>query len=326
MKTQIFDEFVNSGITIKSKKLLKQYIDYCLSNNKNVRIPGVTEHHHILPKSKTLFAEFSNLRKNPWNGSHLTFRDHYIAHAMLVEAVDNESIIYAWNRMNKNFTIDDQKELLGVEKYQELREKHRSTVVNYNKTRIVTKETRLKMGRNNRGFVTVTDLKTGESKRVTKKEFDENDNLVAGTPGMTVAIDTRTGKCVFITVDELNNNEFYQHNTKGMVVAIDTRTCERVHVTQEDFDNFDYYVGVSGKKISIFNEKSELVLSMPRQKFKEFTKEQKWPWIAFEQSELNNGKPLYLNFARKEDETRTINNGNIRFKGWYAISEPYIVT
>lgn len=41
----------------------------------------LTEEHHILPKS--VFPEFENLRKYPWNSIRLSYRHHFIAHWIL---------------------------------------------------------------------------------------------------------------------------------------------------------------------------------------------------------------------------------------------------
>ena len=45
-----------------------------------------TSYHHICPKSSDLFPEYASLKLNPWNGVHLTYRQHYIAHWLLSKA------------------------------------------------------------------------------------------------------------------------------------------------------------------------------------------------------------------------------------------------
>lgn len=49
-----------------------------------------TEHHHILPTS--LFPKYKNLKQNPWNGVHLTFREHILVHLLLTKMVPNGTI------------------------------------------------------------------------------------------------------------------------------------------------------------------------------------------------------------------------------------------
>ncbi len=59
-------ENANSEDRKKLNKLNEDYIYY--------------ENHHILPKTKGLFAEFKNLKEFPWNGVLLTAREHFIVH------------------------------------------------------------------------------------------------------------------------------------------------------------------------------------------------------------------------------------------------------
>ena len=39
-----------------------------------------------------LFSKFINLTENKWNGSHLTYDNHYIAHSILVEASKYDNV------------------------------------------------------------------------------------------------------------------------------------------------------------------------------------------------------------------------------------------
>lgn len=57
------------------------YLDLINSNLSNTKISGQTENHHILPKS--IFPEFSDLRKYKWNSVHLKYQDHFMAHYYL---------------------------------------------------------------------------------------------------------------------------------------------------------------------------------------------------------------------------------------------------
>lgn len=57
------------------------YLDLINSNLNNTKILGKTEEHHILPKS--IFPEFSDLRKFSWNSVHLSYEDHFMAHYYL---------------------------------------------------------------------------------------------------------------------------------------------------------------------------------------------------------------------------------------------------
>ena len=53
--------------------------------------------------------------------------------------------------------------------------------------------------------------------------------------------------------------------------------------------------------------------------FRVFCEENDLPCSAFRHSYRNNGKKLYQHFILKSHETKTINNGWIKYKGWYAI-------
>lgn len=61
------------------------------------------ERHHILPKAKTLFPEFGNLAKNPWNGVLLTRREHFVCHRLLTRmtsGVQRRSMVYGLKRLS----------------------------------------------------------------------------------------------------------------------------------------------------------------------------------------------------------------------------------
>lgn len=66
------------------------FINQCIIRNSLVEI-GYSEKHHILPKSKDMFPEFASLKKHPWNCAVLTFRQHLLAHYMLMKAYSVQS-------------------------------------------------------------------------------------------------------------------------------------------------------------------------------------------------------------------------------------------
>ena len=109
---------------VVDKKKLGEYIDLCSSKKDNKKIKFKTELHHILPKA--LFPIFSDLKENIWNGVYLTYKDHYIAHTLLAEALDNLSMTAAWWEMNnlyqKSEKLSEPKEIIGSERYNILRE------------------------------------------------------------------------------------------------------------------------------------------------------------------------------------------------------------
>lgn len=84
--------------------IIERYFKFC-SNVKNIKIKGETHHHHILPKAKDFFPEYSDLSTYPWNGVHLTHREHFIAHRMLAIAFPKSSQSIAFYNMCNNNKI-----------------------------------------------------------------------------------------------------------------------------------------------------------------------------------------------------------------------------
>jgi hypothetical protein len=86
---------------------LKRYVAFvemCLKHNKLLD-ECYLEKHHICPKAKDMFPEYSSLSVNKWNRADLTPRQHFIAHLMLWKAFPNTSQMDAlWAMKNKNET------------------------------------------------------------------------------------------------------------------------------------------------------------------------------------------------------------------------------
>lgn len=91
IKDKIFNIFKNSNVKITSESKLIDYIEFCINKNENNRIyndgRNIVSHHHILPVA--LFNEFNDLKINIWNGSYLTFYNHYYAHWLLTTAISD---------------------------------------------------------------------------------------------------------------------------------------------------------------------------------------------------------------------------------------------
>jgi len=60
---------------------LKRYYKFITS-----RKTSEGEGHHICPKARDMFPQFTSFRLNPWNKILLTGREHYIAHLLLHKA------------------------------------------------------------------------------------------------------------------------------------------------------------------------------------------------------------------------------------------------
>ncbi len=137
---KIYDKFLGANLKIISYKKLEEYIKFCTRNNVGSRERGKSSLHHILPQAENLpFEEYSNLRNNPWNGSHLSYANHYIAHSLLALSINHPSILIAWYYMN-NFDfklgrIEAPKTLIGSTQYQILMEANSLRISNINKSK-----------------------------------------------------------------------------------------------------------------------------------------------------------------------------------------------
>ena len=68
---------------------LKRYYKFvllCALANKNLSKGDYTENHHICPKAKDLFPEYTNLSLFPWNSIKLTRRQHILSHYLLAKS------------------------------------------------------------------------------------------------------------------------------------------------------------------------------------------------------------------------------------------------
>jgi len=68
-----------------------KFIRLCQEKSVTVDV----EAHHICPKAKDLFPEYTNGVAHPWNIAHLTYRQHLLAHWMLWKAYQG-SQVYAF--------------------------------------------------------------------------------------------------------------------------------------------------------------------------------------------------------------------------------------
>lgn len=117
---KILKEFQSSSIRITNNTVLKEYIAFCIENNQDNKIKSCTSYHHILPNA--LFPEYKNLKENTWNGTHLLHKDHYYAHWLLTEAIDDYGQLFAFCAMhNKDIILEriKEKDLISPEKFQE---------------------------------------------------------------------------------------------------------------------------------------------------------------------------------------------------------------
>jgi len=121
LKNKILQEFLNSYIKITSQEKLEQYIEYCIFKNQNTKHKSDT--HHILPKADDCFPQFKDLKLNIWNKSELLYEDHYTAHELLVQAIDNSSMNYSYQKMSERLTKDGKIEYIDSGLFGKIKEK-----------------------------------------------------------------------------------------------------------------------------------------------------------------------------------------------------------
>lgn len=75
-----------------------KFIECCRKQKYN---DGYYEIHHICPKSKDLFPEYSSFKENPWNKIKLTPRQHFICHYLLHKSYGGGQSYSFWCMCNK---------------------------------------------------------------------------------------------------------------------------------------------------------------------------------------------------------------------------------
>lgn len=203
MRQFIIDQLMTLDVISEGKVI--QYVDFCLKNISEP-IKFKTQNHHILPSA--VFPEFKQLSKNIWNKAVLTNSDHYIAHALLYEAIDNYSFGSAWYGMNnKNHYEYSTITLVGEVKYSELIARRNAKCSENAKNKVVAK-----------------DLITGRNIKITKEEFDNNQNYVGATAGKggdhlrgTISVLSENGNTIRIAKEDYDP-KIHAGHTKGKTI------------------------------------------------------------------------------------------------------------
>lgn len=103
-KEEIYEMMLKMSI---NNHYLKRYIKFIYDCElKNNNLNEKYENHHILPKSKSFWPEYSNLRTYKWNKIKLTPRQHIIAHHILAKSLGGSMWVALWSMVNgKNFSF-----------------------------------------------------------------------------------------------------------------------------------------------------------------------------------------------------------------------------
>lgn len=332
----IIEKLSNIKNTIINTQKLIKYVDFCIENhNENLQIG---ENHHIL--SRTVFPEYIDLKVYTWNLSRLSPYNHYIAHSMLYDAIDNTTFAYAWYAMNnKNFIQEKQMpiELIGEELYTKLILNRNEMHSEFLKNKVFAK-----------------CLITGNRVRVTKEEFDNNDNLVGTTKGYTVehlkntiSVIDQDGKIKRISKESeeyLTGN--FVGSTKGRSVYKDKQgnffSCfgddprvmsgELVGINKgkksskesiEKYKKSRKGQRPSAIKCVIFNEKNE-PMYYSNGNFGEIKKKYGLPSKLYDTMKNNNTLDFITYYDSLYNNTKSRMKKYLKYHGWYVRKVKYI--
>lgn len=330
MRQFLINELIK--LNVKNINKVYEYVDFCLLNDNKVKIKNETSHHHILPNC--LFKEYAKLSKNKWNGSHLTYYQHYYAHFLFTEAIDNESQLFAFCAMHfkdlklKRITSD---ELIPEDIFNtKMKERDLYTKIK-NKNMVVSKS-----------------LSTGKNIKVTKEEFDNSDDLVGCTTGFggehlkgTISI-IENGIVKRISKSEFNNQEIFRTKTVAVkdinnnikIVNINDErylSGELIHINKGKKFNYPkkFYDFIKNRDISksknpmakiiiIFNNLDEPIYYC-NGNFKELCKNNNLSYNLFAKTYKNNSK-IQFDFSKSRicDISRIKNSEIYRYNAWYA--------
>lgn len=93
-----------------NNKYTKWYFNI-IYKSADIKVKGKTEHHHVLPSC--LYPEYKDRREHPWNGVHLTTREHFLCHWLLIKMTEGKmrsKMIYALNGMKRQNKYQDRYE------------------------------------------------------------------------------------------------------------------------------------------------------------------------------------------------------------------------
>ena len=243
------------NLKIISKTKLQEYLDFCNSHKLEHAIKFKTELHHVLPKS--LFEEYSDLNIHKWNGINLLHKDHYIAHSLLAESLNEPKIVLAWwcmnNLNNKSKKITKPEKILGKEKYTLLREK-------------AIKHLSL----SKQGKVIAIDNNTGKHYSILKEEFDNNPHLIGITKDKLTVTDIKKGNKIQIYKKDYDPSKHLFH-TKDKVSVRKKDTLEWVTLDKKEYHKTkELYIHTSTGKVSVKNANGESII-VPKKEFKSST-------------------------------------------------------
>ena len=314
MKNKILQEFLGSNIKIKSLEKLEHYIDFCIENNRQKRISGKLSYHHILPQATSLpFKSFANLKENSWNGTYLLYSDHYYAHWLLTEAIEDYSQLTAFCAMhNKDIKLGriEEKDLIPKEEFQKKMEEKQISInimMNLKKGKEPSKKeksiAKLKETLSIIGEDGLTIPQRRVYKHLNTKLFSIDKEGLNSFERTTIKMKKTRNK---IGLDGLNS---FQRG--GLKTSLTLNEVQELGLTKAQEKGMRGSKNPSAKKIFIYNEK-DIIMFKCFGNFKKICEDNDLPNKALVMSYRNNNKIF------KGPKTRP--GKYISYIGWYAIA------
>ena len=280
-------DFIKSKLLeldVIDETLLNNYIDFCMDNNEHTKTLYKTAIHHILPKS--IFPEFKSLKINKWNSTYLTHDKHYIAHSILAKAIDNNKIIYAWNRLNN---ISPNSKYIDENIYKELSESF---------AKIAGKH----------WVNTIPILVEGKIIRKNKEDVLCSDKILFKHVKLVINSDD---EMVWVNIEDIDNN--YTHLMKDKKHTSETK--EKISSTRINNGTAKGINNPRTKIFEIYNSSGELIFTVC-ENLRKFSHEFGIPFGSIQKALRETDGILYKNAIRQSDISVLKRNNTYQFKDW----------
>lgn len=229
MYTTIFEKLAPKTISLH---WCTRYINFCISRSeKNIKTPPeIVVKHHILPKHKKMFPEFSSLSSFTWNRAILTPREHIIAHFMLYKATNTYE--EALSIMRSSSHMSNGKFVIA---------KLNSRLFDQGITKVIQTKRSLAIVKNKDGQIFTVKrnddrIKSGELMGITSGK------------GVYVNVNTGVSKMLDVNSHEVISGEFVGY-TKGKTIYKHYITGETLHLSVNDERVMSgEYVGINKNK------------------------------------------------------------------------------
>lgn len=244
---------------------LNRYITFIQRcQQKNVGYTGPIHKHHICPRGKDMFPEYSSLVKFKWNRADLTPRQHFIAHILLWKAYPQSSTQRnaVWQMKHKN------KEKMNSRIYESL-----------------LKEYSIRLSSNTKGKISVKDS-TGNFLLIPTEQYDNSVHtpIAAGR----VVAKNENEDIIVVSTEEFRNNPNLVGHSKGKVAwnngIIVIYSCETpgdnfvrglLPISEEEKKKRNE------KRIKTFSEKTKEELEKSRRNYSDAAKK-RWSAMSVE--------------------------------------------